>query len=318
MWTLLKDAFLQWWKEDNPFQLSAALAYYTLFSLAPLLIIAIAIAGFFFGREATENQIVNSLQGVIGPQSAQAVQTMIHNANQRGSGLIATLVGLGALLLGATGVFAQLQHSLNAIWKVEPKPGRGVAGVVRDRAASFLMVFGIGVVLFIALAASTVVSALNAYLGAALPGGALWWRGVDFLVSFGVITLLFAMMYKLLPDVTLAWKDVWVGAAITSLLFTIGKVLIGLYLGYSSAASVYGAAGSLIVILLWVYYSALILFFGAKVTAAYAMRYGAGMKPSANAVWAGGASHGARDQRAIAPESQAGRRRADYSSEARP
>ena len=176
---------------------------------------------------------------------------------------------------------------------------------------------GIGVVLLIALAASAVVSALNAYLGPALPGGALVWRGVDFLVSFGVITLLFAMVYKILPDVTLAWKDVWVGAAMTSLLFTIGKVLIGLYLGYSSAASVYGAAGSLVVILLWVYYSALILFFGAKVTAAYAVRYGSGMQPSANAVWAGGAAYASRGRRAAAPPAAPARHHADHSSEAR-
>lgn len=284
MWQVLQEAVGQWWNKDNPFQLSAALAYYTIFSMAPLFIIAIAIAGFFFGQEATENRMVGALQGVVGQESAQAIQAMIRSASQRGSGVLATLLGLGTLLLGATGAFAHLQQSLNTIWGVEPKPNRGVMGVLKDRLASFVMVLAIGLLLLVALAASAVVSALGASVGSFLPGGAFLWRGVDFLVSLGVITLLFAMIYKILPDVNFAWKDVWVGAAITSLLFTIGKVLIGLYLGYSSAASAYGAAGSLVVILLWVYYSSLILFLGAEVTEAYAKRYGSGIRPAPNAV----------------------------------
>lgn len=283
MWRLLKDAFAQWW-EDNPFQLSAALAYYTIFSLAPLLIIVIAIAGFIFGHEATENQIVGALQGVIGQESAQAIQAMLHSADKRGSGLMATIIGLVTLLIGATGVFGQLQYSLDTIWGVSPKPERGVIGLLRDRLATFLMVLGIGLLLLIALVASTIVAAANAFFGPTLPGGPLLWQSVDFLISLGLTMLLFAMIYKILPDVSIAWKDVWVGAAITALLFTLGKILIGLYLGYSSIASAYGAAGSLVVILLWVYYSALIFFFGAEVTQVYANRYGSGVKPAKNAV----------------------------------
>ena len=187
------------------------------------------------------------------------------------------------LILGATGVFGQLQYSLNTIWKVESKLGRGVMGLLRDCLASFFMVLSIGFILLVALAASTSVAAANTLFASTLSGGPLLWPAIDFLVSFGLITLLFAMIYKILPDVSLAWKDVWIGAATTSLLFTIAKVLIGLYLGYSSVASAYGAVGSLIVILLWVYYSALILFFGAEVTQVYANRYGSGMKPTKNA-----------------------------------
>jgi membrane protein len=278
MWELFKDAFTQWWNEDDPFQLSAALAYYTMFSLAPVLIIVIAIAGFVFGQEATENQIVSALQGVVGHESALAIQAMIHSANRRDLGVLATLVGLFTLLLGATGVFAQLQYSLNKIWQVQAKSGRGVIGILKDRLVSFFMVLGIGFVLLVSLVASAGVAALSVFFGESLPGGPPLWRGVDFLTSFGITTLLFALIYKILPDVFIAWKDVWVGAAITSLLFTIGKILIGLYLGYSSIASAYGAAGSLVLVLLWVYYSALILFFGAELTEVYANRYGAGIR----------------------------------------
>src|SRR5262249_37603237 len=180
MWKLLKDTLIDWWGEDNPFQLSAALAYYTLFSLAPLLILVIAIAGFVFGQKATENQIVGALQGVIGQESAQALQAMIHSADRRGSGLMASFVGFATLLVGATSVFAQLQSSLNTIWAVEPKPGQGVWGVLRNRLVSFLMVLGIGFVLLVALVASTSVAAINAVFASSLPAGPALCQTVDF------------------------------------------------------------------------------------------------------------------------------------------
>jgi len=283
MWQLLKDAFNQW-SEDRPSQVSAALAYFTLFSIAPLLLIAIAIAGLFFGQEATKNQLVGALQGLVGQESAKAVQAMVKNAGKPSSGIVATIVSVVTLLIGATGVVSQLQESLNIVWQVEPKPGRGVMGVIKDRIASFSMILAIGFLLLVSLVVSTVLTAASQSLQGFLPGGALIWRVVDFGLSFGFITLLFAMMYKILPDVRIAWKDVWIGAAITSLLFTIGKFLIGLYLGHSSVQSAYGAAGSLVVLLIWVYYSAQIFLFGAELTQVYTNRYGSGMKPAENAI----------------------------------
>lgn len=283
IWKLLTDTFTEW-NEDKPFQLAAALSYYTLFSLAPLLIIAMAVAGLVFGREATQHQIASTIQGMVGPQGAQAIQALIQSASTPSSGILATLIGVVTLLLGAGGVVGQLQDSLNTIWGVAPKPELGLMGLLRVRILSFGMVLGIGFLLLVSLVISAALTAFLQFVGGASIGESFLWHGIEFLVSFGLITLLFALIYKVLPDVHMAWKDVGIGAAMTALLFTLGKFLIGLYLGHSSVSSAYGAAGSLIVVLLWVYYSALIFFFGAEFTQVYATRYGVGVKPDEHAM----------------------------------
>jgi membrane protein len=282
-WQFLKDTVTQW-VEDGPFQLAAALSYYTLFSLAPLLIIAIAIAGFAFGREAAQNQIVETIQGLIGRDSAQAVQQMIQNAsNKPGTGVISTFFGVIVLLFGAGGVVGQLQTSLNTIWGVAPKAGLGLWGFVRQRFISFAMVLGIGFLLLVSLVISAFLTALTQIMGTFLGGAAFIAHALDVIVSFAFVTALFAMIYKFLPDARIHWRDVWIGAALTSLLFTVGKFLIGLYLGSSGVTSAYGAASSLVTILLWVYYSSLIFFFGAEFTQVYASQYGSGVVPAENA-----------------------------------
>ena len=280
---IVRDAFTQW-SEDKPFQLGAALAYYTLFSLAPLLLVAIAVAGLVFGREAAQNQIVGALMEIVGLQSARAIQDMIESAAEKpDSGWFATILGMALLLFGAAGVVTQLQDSLNTIWGVAPKPGRGLRGFLRDRVVSFSMVLGVGFLLLVSLVVSAALTALTQVLGYLLPGTAALAYVMDIIVSFGFITFLFALIYKFMPDARIAWRDVWIGAAMTSFLFSIGKFLIGLYLGHSTVISIYGAAGSLVSVLLWVYYSALIFFFGAEFTQVYASKVGSGVVPAANA-----------------------------------
>jgi membrane protein len=283
IWGLLKRTVMQW-LEDQPFQLASSLSYYTLFSLAPLLIIVISIAGFAFGREAAQQQIVGTIQGMIGQQSAEAVQRMIQNAsNEPKTGMIATVVGVITLILGAGGVVGQLQTSLNTIWGVAPKPGQGVWGFVRQRFISYAMILGIGFLLLVSLVISAVVASLTNFIGAFFGGAEIVAHGIDLGVSFVITTILFAMIYKFLPDVRIEWRDVWIGAGLTAVLFTIGKFLIGLYLGRSGVSSTYGAAGSLITVLLWVYYSSLIFFFGAEFTQVYASLYGSGVVPAEHA-----------------------------------
>lgn len=283
MWKFLKDVVNQW-IEDEPFQLAAALSYYTLFSLAPLLIIAISVAGLVFGQEAAQNQVVETMQGLVGEDSAKAIQGMIQNASDKPkTGIFSTLLGAVALLFGAGGVVGQLQTSLNQIWGVEPKSGQGVWGFIRQRFISFAMVLSLGFLLLVSLIVSTVLSAFTTFIGGAVGGGVIIGHAIDLVVSFAFITLLFALIYKFLPDAEIRWTEVWIGAALTSILFTVGKFIIGLYLGSSGVASVYGAAGSLITVLLWVYYSSLIFFAGAEFTQVYATEFGSGVTPSENA-----------------------------------
>jgi membrane protein len=289
-WKLIKAIFIKW-LEDDPFQSAAALSYYTLFSLAPLLIISIAVAGFVFGREAAQNQIVSTIQGLIGQESAQAVQAMIQNASNRPTtGMISTLLGGIILLFGAGGVVGQLQISLNTIWGVKAKSGNGLREFIRQRFVSFAIVLAVGFLLLVSLVISAFISALTQFVGSLFGGAAVIAHLLDILISFGFVTLLFAMIYKLLPDVQIQWKDVWIGAALTSVLFTIGKFFIGFYLGTSGVTSVYGAAGSLITILLWVYYSALIFFWGAEFTQVYVNHYGSGIVAPPNVIATASAS----------------------------
>lgn len=278
IWNFFKTTFQEWYAHD-PFQLAAALAYYTLFSLAPLLIILTGIVGLFFGSATAEEYIVGAIAEIVGPQSATAIQQVGRNANSEDGGLFATIVGVVLLLLGAGGVVGQLQYSLNRLWGVIARPDRGWGAVIRARFLSYAMLLGIGFLLLVSLIASTVLSAMSKYLGSLLPGADFLWHIADILLSFGFTTVLFAMIYKFLPDVRIEWKDVWIGAALTALLFSIGKFLIGLYLGQSSISATYGAAGSLVTVLLWVYYSAVVFFFGAEVTKIYATEYGHGVAP---------------------------------------
>ena len=268
---LLKETFKEW-QEDKASRLAAALAYYTAFSIAPLLIIVIAIAALAFGEQAAQGEIVGQIQGLVGKDGAEAIQTMINNSRKPTTGIVATLISVGILLFGATNVFTQLQDALNTIWEVAPKPG--VKGLVKTRIVSFTMILGIGFLLLVSLVLSAALAVMGNYLSGLIPGLQFLWSILNFVISFGVITLLFALIYRFLPDVKITWGDVGIGAAMTALLFTIGKSLIGLYLGNSSVGSTYGAAGSFVVVLLWVNYSAQILLFGAEFTQVYARQFG--------------------------------------------
>jgi len=270
---LFKQAFTEF-GEDKAQRLGAALAYYTIFSLAPLLLIAIAIAGMVFGREAAQGQIFGQLHGVLGPQAAQAVQEMVKGAAKPKTGTWATVIGVVTLLFGAAGVFGQLKDAMNTIWNVEPKKKGGIMTMIKDRFLSFAMVFGVGFLLLVSLVLDAAVAAAGKFVGDRLPGGEALWQGVQLVVSLAVITLLFALIFRFLPDIHPTWRDVWFGAIFTGVLFVLGKFALGLYLGKSAVGSSYGAAGSLVVLLLWVYYSAQILFFGAEFTQVYARKHG--------------------------------------------
>jgi membrane protein len=270
---LLKDTFSEW-RADNASRLGAALAFYSLFSMAPLLIIVISIAGLVFGQEAAQGRVVAELQGLVGQDAARSIESIIENARSPASSIIAALAGILALLAGAAGVFGQLQDALNIIWEAPPRPARTVLKLIQDRFLSFTMLLGTGFLLLVSLIASAALAAMNDSLARLMAISTSVLQVVNIIVSFAVVTLMFAMIFKLLPDVQIAWADVWIGAAATALLFTIGKFLIGLYLGKSSTASTYGAAGSLVTVLLWVYYSAQILFLGAEFTQVYARRCG--------------------------------------------
>jgi membrane protein len=261
---------------DDASRKGAALAYYTIFSLAPILILAIAIAGLFFGEEAARGQLVEQISGLIGPDGARAVQAMIQNAAHPGAGIAAAAVGFGTLLLGATSALAELKDDLDEIWDAPPEKRRGFWYFVRKRMMSVGLILALGFLLLVSLVFSAVLSALSTQWGPKEATGLLLWllQGLNFIVSFALVTALFAMIYKILPAVRIAWRDVVIGAAVTSLLFSIGKFLIGLYLGNSAITSMYGAAGSIILVLVWVYYSAQIFLLGAEFTKVYAHQHG--------------------------------------------
>lgn len=285
IFSLLKETLRQW-QEDKVGRLAAALSYYTIFSLAPLLIITIAVAGAVFGQEAARGQIVSQIRGLVGTDGAQVIEEMVQNAYQADdeTTTFASVVGVITLVLGASGVFGQLQDALNTVWGVMPRPGLGILATIKNRVLSFTLVLGIGFLLLVSLVLSAALAALDTFLNNQFPGGGFLLQVINQLISLGVITFMFAMLYKYLPDVNISWRDVWVGALFTAILFTIGKYLIGAYLGHSSTASVFGAAGSLVVLLLWIFYSSQILFFGAEFTQVYATRYGSHLEPSRDAI----------------------------------
>jgi len=282
-WATLKETASDW-SDDKASRLAAALAYYSLLSLAPLMVIVIAVAGFFYGADAARGKIAGQLGAVVGGEAAQGVQSIAASAHSQTGGIVSTIVGVVTLFIGASGVFGELQSSLNTIWEVKPKPGRGILGELKDRFLSFTMVLGVAFLLLVSLVLSTVLSALGTAFSGALPGGEGIWQVVMFLFSFSVVTGLFALIYKYIPDAEIRWRDVWLGAAVTALLFTVGKLLLGLYLGKAAPGSSYGAAGSIIALVVWVYYAAQILFLGAEFTQVQARRSGQGIRPSENAV----------------------------------
>lgn len=283
LWQLTKETASDW-SDDNATRLAAALAFYTVLSIAPLLVLAIAIVSLVFGEDAARGQVASELAGIVGPQAGEGIQTVIQHADSPSGGAIGSIVSVVVLLFGASGVFGELQAALNTIWEVKPKPGLGIKGFLRARLFSFTMVLSVAFLLLVALVLSAGLSAVGAFFEHKLPGGAGLWQVINFVISFGVITVLFALIFKTVPDVRIEWRDVWMGAALTALLFTIGKFALGLYLGRASVASPYGAAGSIIVLVIWVYYATQILFMGAEFTQVYARSRGAKLIPSKHAM----------------------------------
>ncbi len=283
IWELFQEAFDQW-NKDKVSRLSAALAYYTIFSIAPLLIIVIAIAGAVFGEDAARGAIEVQLRGSVGSAAAQVIQTAIQNASKPQQSTVASIISVVVLLFGATGVFTELQNSLNTIWGVQPKPGGAVKNMLRQRFLSFGMVLGIGFLLLVSLVISAVLATVVNYFGKLLPDIHFILHTINFIVGFAVTTVLFGLIFKVLPDVKITWRDVLTGAALTALLFSIGRFLLAEYLGQSSFGSTYGAAGSIVAFLVWVYYTAQILFFGAEFTQVYARKYGSRIVPDKNAI----------------------------------
>jgi membrane protein len=281
---LFKQTFKEW-SEDKAPRLAAALAYYTTFSLAPILVIALWIADFFyFDRGAGQALLLDQVHSLAGSQAQELVGEMLEASQLSGGNPLTIGIGVVALIFGATGVFIQLEEALNTVWEVAPKPNRGLLGAIKDRFLSFTMVLGIGFLLLVSLVLSALLTALANWTNGLFPGIEALMQVVNFLISFLVITVLFALIFKYVPDAEVRWQDVWLGAAVTALLFSIGKLVIGLYLGNASSVEQFGAAGSLVVILLWVYYSAQISFFGAEFTQVYAKKYGQGIVPTENAI----------------------------------
>ena len=280
-WPLLVQAYNAW-SEDRALRFSAALAYYAIFSMAPLVIIAVSAAGLFFGEQAARGEIVQQIERLIGPKAAIEIQAIIQASSDKPKSALATLIGLGTLIIGASGVFAQLKDALNAIWGVRLRTNAGITSMIKDYVLSFSIVLAIGFLLIISLLFSAALQAMTTYMKGIVPLPSFAAPLAE-LTSFALLTVLFALIYKVLPDVEIGWRDVWIGAAFTSIFFAIGKFLIGLYLGTSGVASSFGAAGALILILTWVYYSTTIFLFGAEFTKVYAREFGCGIHPSHNA-----------------------------------
>ena len=272
LWQLFWDT-AKAWNDFSASRKGAALAYYTIFSLAPILIIAIAVAGLFFGEEAARGEIVDQVGGLLGRDGARAVQTMIENSSQPGAGIAATIIGIVTLLIGATTALAELKTDLDEVWGVPPDRRSGLMYIIRTRLLSFGLILSLGFLLLVSLALSAILAAVTRTWGG-YDATSVLLQALNFLISFGLVTTLFAMIYKLLPSFKIAWHDVIIGAVVTAMLFNIGKFLIGMYLGNSAIASSYGAAGSVILVLVWVYYSTQIFLFGAEFTRVYAYRYG--------------------------------------------
>jgi membrane protein len=275
MWRTLKDTVFAF-VEDEALSRGAAIAFYTVTSIAPILLIVIAIAGLAFGREAAQGAITAQIAGLMGQQTAEVLQSAVANASGKSSGILATIIGVVAVIATASGVFGEMQSALNAIWKAKPQ-GSTVSRLVRARAASLGLVAALGFLLLVSLVVSAVLTAFGNYLNSILPFGKVIVEALNVIVSLLLISILFAAIYKVLPDRPIQWRDVIFGAVVTAVLFTVGKSLIGWYIGSSAVASTYGAAGALLVLLLWVYYSAQIFLLGAEFTKVYAGRHAAAL-----------------------------------------
>ena len=282
---LLKQTFQEWLQDKAP-QLGAALAYYTVFSLAPLVLVLLAIVGVVFRDDPAGawNKLTQQMSYFLDPSAVQVVQNIAQKASEPGKSTLATIIGVALALFGASGVFGQLQDALNTIWGVKAKPGLGIWGFLRARFLSFAMVAGVCFLLLVSLAVEAMLKAFSHYVQSVLPGGTTLALTVYLIFDFAVVVFLFAMIFKFLPDVRIQWRDVWIGAIMTAILFGLGKWLLGFYLGSGAADSAYGAAGSLITLLLWVYYSSQILLFGAEFTQVYAAQVGRELKPDEYAV----------------------------------
>jgi len=268
-----KQVFKEYTEDKVP-RLAAALAYYTVFSIAPLLLVAIAAVGVVYSGEAAESAVVQAVSDSVSPSAAEVVQNLINNAYNAEGSLLSTIVSIAVVLITSTVLFGQLQSALNTMWDVEPEEGNGVIGILVNKALSFGMVLVIGLLLLISLIASTAIQAVATYATGLVPAMVVIIRIVNFAVAFGMTMLLFAAIYKFLPNADIEWRDVWIGAAVTSLLFSIGRYALSWYLGTSSTTSVYGAAGSFVLLLLWVFYSAQLILLGAEFTQVWARRYG--------------------------------------------
>ncbi len=280
--SLLKQTF-QSWNEDKAARLAAALSFYAVFAMAPVLIIALAVAGQVLGPVEVQTQLLQQITAMIGPQGASLIQSVLENARKPTDSLLASIFGIVTLILGAAGAFGQLQDALNTIWEVQARTGSAIRRLLAEKFLSFLLVMGLGLLLLASLIISTALSALNGPTGSPTTSSAGLLGIINLFVSFGVITLVFAVILKVIPDVHLRWRDVWPGALLTAVLFTLGKYAIGLYLAHSSVGSAYGAAGSLVIILLWIYYSAQIFFLGAEFTRMYARKCGSPVRPTVHA-----------------------------------
>lgn len=284
LFNLIKKTFKEW-SEDKASRLAAALAYYTVFSIPPLLVIAIGIAGLFTDRQVIEDQVVNQAGALMGSQGSDAIQTILDSSEEPGNGELGpTLISVALLLFGASGVFTQLQDAMNTIWNVKADPDRTILESIKERVFSFTMVLAIGFVLLVSLLLSTLLATFGDFVGGLVSEAEILLWIVNFVLSFVVFALLFAVIYKVVPDVEIAWRDVWIGAVITAVLFKIGEYALGFYFERSDPTSAFGAAGSVILLLLWVYYSAQILFLGAEFTQVYATELGSGIKPDRDAV----------------------------------
>jgi membrane protein len=273
------------WNRDKCSQLGAALAYYTVFSLAPLVLVLLGVFGWIYGgSEQAQQKILEQLRYLVDPSGVKVFQDIANSAAEPKAGILATAIGILIALFGASGVFGQLQDALNTIWSVKPKPGQGIWGFIRARFLSFAMVGGVCFLLLVSLTVENLLRSLHSYLQSIVPGGHYLGLAVFYIFDLAIIILLFAMLFRYLPDAKIAWRDVWTGAALTAVLFVIGKFLLGLYLGSVAGGSAYGAASSLITLLLWIFYSAQILLFGAEFTKVYANRYGSHVEPEEHAV----------------------------------
>jgi membrane protein len=281
---LLKETVTEFQQDRAP-RLAAAMAYSAAFAIGPLLLISIAIAGFVFGEAAAEGEIVGQIEGAVGTEAAEAIQTALQAADEPGAGTIATIIGIGTLLMGAAWLFMSVKDSLNTVWGVRPEGG-GIMHMIKSLVLAVVMVLAVGFLLLLLLFANMAVAMVSNLFAELLPGPlvGIGLQALAFLISFGVLTLLFAVIYKVLPDAEIEWRYVWTGATFTAFLFALGQLAIGIYIGYAGVGGAYGAAGSLVVLLVWIFYSAQIFLFGAEFTQVYARRQGARIQPSANAV----------------------------------